>query len=156
MGNPVVILTFLDDVYGTEASSSKYKKAFALAHECLSVLQLICDIQNRTPIPQPLPHPPGIVLQSPSIITQPPEPLPILAPVYTEPPLLTVLSADEISKLENLLSRGIITKNEHNAAKKDRSVYISIITGKSVKLWCCVFVFHPLKASFVPYFRFST
>ena len=103
MSNPAVYLTFVDVSSGIETSSSKFKRAFSLANECLSVLQLICDIQNQTTLPEPA--------QIPEL----PQ-LPVTTNNTSTPAM--ILSADEIRKLKGLLDSGVITNEEFTAAKK--------------------------------------
>jgi len=131
MNNPVVMLTFLEDAYGVETSSSNFKKSFASAHECLSILQLICDIHNQTSESPTLES----TSQPQSAQTIPSEDLSSM-PVseYTEAQLSTVFDADETEKLENLFNSGVINEDEYYAAKKDHSTYKNIITGKPVIL----------------------
>jgi len=117
MNNPAVYLTFIDDTSGVEKRSSKYKRAYKLAHECLSVLQLICNIQNQ----------PGIII-TPKQDNVLEETNSFEAPFYEEPALpeprntmqTTVFtsSADEIRKLKDLLDNGVITEEEFSIAKK--------------------------------------
>jgi len=103
MSNPVVYLTFGDDSFGVEKSSSKFKKSYSIAQECLSVLQLICDIQNQSP-PEPI------------VMTELPQ-----EPINNDniPTTAMTSSADEIRKLKSLLDSGVITDEEFVIAKKN-------------------------------------
>jgi len=45
-GASAIYITFIDFNYGFKKNSREYKNKFALAHECLSMFQLICETQK--------------------------------------------------------------------------------------------------------------
>jgi len=92
MQNPVVYINCITGQ--TRRDNVIYKEALGKAHECLSVLQLICEDVEPSPIQTPEPTP-----------------FPSVAPNYTS-------TVDELNKYKELLDGGVITEDEFQTKKK--------------------------------------